>query len=61
MIDPAMEEAVDAVVLWKLLDLALCCVAPSGADRPGMKTVAEQLWNIRKDYLRETSTVCFES
>ncbi|KAK9902902.1 hypothetical protein M0R45_001417 [Rubus argutus] len=54
LIDPAMEEVVDAEVLGKLFELSFCCVAPSGADRPGMKRVAEQLWNIRKDYLRET-------
>lgn len=61
LIDPSMEEVVDAEVLGKLFELAFCCVAPSGADRPGMKRVAEQLWNMRKDYLGETSTLCFES
>ncbi|XP_061991457.1 calmodulin-binding receptor-like cytoplasmic kinase 3 [Rosa rugosa] len=52
LIDPAIEEAVNADVLVKIFDLAIQCAAPIRADRPDMKTVGEQLWTIRADYLK---------
>lgn len=52
LIDPAMEEVVDAEVLMKFFDLAIQCAAPVRADRPDMKIVGEQLWTIRADYLK---------
>lgn len=52
LIDPAIEEAVDADVLMKIFDLAIQCAAPVRADRPDMKAVGEQLWTIRADYVK---------
>ncbi|KAF3453758.1 hypothetical protein FNV43_RR04199 [Rhamnella rubrinervis] len=52
LVDPLMAENVDAEVLNKMLDLAIQCAAPIRADRPDMKSVGEQLWAIRADYLR---------
>ncbi|XP_050388179.1 calmodulin-binding receptor-like cytoplasmic kinase 3 [Argentina anserina] len=52
LIDPVIEETVDADVLMKIFDLAIQCAAPVRADRPDMKTVGEQLWTIRADYLK---------
>ncbi|TKY54800.1 Calmodulin-binding receptor cytoplasmic kinase 3 [Spatholobus suberectus] len=52
LVDPMMEEAVNADVLMKMFDLAFQCAAPIRADRPDMKSVGEQLWAIRADYLK---------
>lgn len=52
MVDPLMEEAVDAEVLMKMFALAIQCAAPIRSDRPDMKAVGEQLWIIRADYLK---------
>ncbi|PQQ08617.1 calmodulin-binding receptor-like cytoplasmic kinase 3 [Prunus yedoensis var. nudiflora] len=52
LVDPALEEVVDAEVVVKIFDLAIQCAAPIRADRPDMKSVGEQLWTIRADYLR---------
>ncbi|KAK7330046.1 hypothetical protein VNO77_24231 [Canavalia gladiata] len=52
LVDPLMEEAVNADVLMKMFDLAFQCAAPIRADRPDMKSVGEQLWAIRADYLK---------
>ncbi|KAL2338423.1 hypothetical protein Fmac_012869 [Flemingia macrophylla] len=52
LIDPLMEETVNADVLMKMFDLAFQCAAPVRADRPDMKSVGEQLWAIRADYLK---------
>lgn len=55
LVDPAMDEVVDAEVLVKIFDLAIQCAAPIRADRPEMKSVGEQLWAIRADYVRSVS------
>ncbi|BFG40155.1 hypothetical protein CerSpe_264290 [Prunus speciosa] len=52
LVDHALEEVVDAEVVVKIFDLAIQCAAPIRADRPDMKSVGEQLWTIRADYLR---------
>ncbi|XP_034223659.1 calmodulin-binding receptor-like cytoplasmic kinase 3 isoform X2 [Prunus dulcis] len=52
LVDPALEKVVDAEVVVKIFDLAIQCAAPVRADRPDMKSVGEQLWTIRADYLR---------
>ncbi|KAF2318108.1 hypothetical protein GH714_041454 [Hevea brasiliensis] len=52
MVDPLLEEKVDGEVLMKLFALAIQCAAPIRTDRPDMKTVGEQLWAIRADYMR---------
>ncbi|XP_027329322.1 calmodulin-binding receptor-like cytoplasmic kinase 3 isoform X2 [Abrus precatorius] len=52
LVDPLMEEAVNADVLMKMFDLAFQCAAPIRTDRPDMKSVCEQLWAIRADYLK---------
>ena len=36
----------------KFFELAIQCAAPIRADRPDRKSVGEQLWTIRADYLR---------
>lgn len=48
--DPLLEDRVDEEVLEKLLSLAFQCAAPTREDRPTMKEVGEQLWEIRKEY-----------
>ena len=52
LVDPLMEEVVSADILNKIFGLAIECAAPIRADRPEMKTVGEQLWAIRADYVR---------
>ncbi|KAF8389140.1 hypothetical protein HHK36_025833 [Tetracentron sinense] len=52
MLDPLMEEVVDAEILVKIFGLAFQCAAPTRSDRPEMKEVGEQLWVIRMDYIR---------
>ncbi|XP_064947098.1 calmodulin-binding receptor-like cytoplasmic kinase 2 [Musa acuminata AAA Group] len=38
------------LALEKILELAFQCLAPSRQNRPSMRSCAEILWNIRKDY-----------
>ncbi|URD86624.1 tyrosine protein kinase domain containing protein [Musa troglodytarum] len=38
------------LALEKILELAFHCLAPSRQNRPSMRSCAEILWNIRKDY-----------
>ncbi|CAM8914556.1 unnamed protein product [Rhodiola kirilowii] len=52
LVDPRMQETIDARVLYKMFGLAIQCAAPVRSDRPDMKSVGEQLWAIRMDYLR---------
>ncbi|KAE8688152.1 sucrose-phosphate synthase family protein [Hibiscus syriacus] len=52
LVDGMMEEEVDAEILMKIFALAFQCAAPTRNDRPQMKSVAEQLWAIRADYLK---------
>ncbi|GAB4832791.1 hypothetical protein Ancab_006807 [Ancistrocladus abbreviatus] len=54
MVDPLMDEVVDAKILQKMFWLALQCAAPVRPDRPDMKEVGERLWAIRMDYQRHT-------
>lgn len=49
-----MEEVVDAEILVKMFALAFQCAAPIRKDRPEMKSVGEQLWAIRADYLKSS-------
>jgi serine/threonine protein kinase len=53
LVDPAMEEKVDAKILYKMFNLAIQCAAPVRRDRPDMKSVGEQLWVIRADYFKK--------
>ncbi|WCJ29998.1 calmodulin-binding receptor-like cytoplasmic kinase 3 [Euphorbia peplus] len=55
MVDPKMEERVDGEVLMKMFGLAIQCAAPIRADRPDMRTVGEQLWAIRADYVKSAA------
>nr|XP_043629273.1 calmodulin-binding receptor-like cytoplasmic kinase 3 [Erigeron canadensis] len=52
LVDPQMKESVDYKIFENMVDLAFQCAAPSGAYRPDMKMVGEQLWAYRMDYLR---------
>ncbi|XP_076932632.1 calmodulin-binding receptor-like cytoplasmic kinase 3 [Bidens hawaiensis] len=52
LVDPQMTEAVDKKIFKKMLNLAFQCAAPTRADRPDMKAVAERLWAIRVKYLK---------
>lgn len=52
LVDPRMEEVVDAEILTKMFALAFQCAAPVKNDRPEMKSVGEQLWAIRADYVK---------
>lgn len=47
-----MNEVVDVEILQKMFGLAIQCAAPIRNDRPDMKSVGEQLWAIRADYLK---------
>uniref|UniRef100_A0A5B6Z1C1 non-specific serine/threonine protein kinase n=2 Tax=Davidia involucrata TaxID=16924 RepID=A0A5B6Z1C1_DAVIN len=50
-LDPRLERiATNNLVLEKILELALQCLAPHRQDRPTMRRCAEILWSIRKDY-----------
>lgn len=50
--DPLMEEVVDSEILTKIFSLAFHCAARIRNDRPDMKSVVEQLWAIRAEYLK---------
>ncbi|KAK4762526.1 hypothetical protein SAY86_008294 [Trapa natans] len=50
LVDPRMEEAVDQEVLMAFFQLAVQCAAPVRGDRPDMRSVGEQLWQIRAVY-----------
>ncbi|ONK70360.1 uncharacterized protein A4U43_C05F32920 [Asparagus officinalis] len=52
ILDPLLKDAVDGRVVMRVLGLAFDCAAPTRADRPAMKEVVEQLWEIRKYYGR---------
>ncbi|GAA0147107.1 hypothetical protein LIER_06890 [Lithospermum erythrorhizon] len=52
LIDPLMVEDVSRKILLKIFGLAIECAAPTRNDRPDMKTVGEQLWAIRMEYLQ---------
>ncbi|KAM2193384.1 hypothetical protein ACFX1R_027676 [Malus domestica] len=52
LVDPLMEETIDAELLMKIFDLGIQCAAPIRDARPDMKAVGEQLWTIRAGYLR---------
>ncbi|TYI71336.1 hypothetical protein E1A91_D08G287500v1 [Gossypium mustelinum] len=54
LVDPMMEEAVDAEIIVKMFALAFQCAAPIRHDRPEMKFVVEHLWAIRADYRRSS-------
>ncbi|KAJ4791970.1 Nodulation receptor kinase-like protein [Rhynchospora pubera] len=50
ILDPLLEERIDNELVSRLLNVAFQCAAPTRDDRPTMKEVAEQLWEIRKAY-----------
>ncbi|URE15493.1 STYKc [Musa troglodytarum] len=52
ILDPQLREVVEDGVLTKIFTLAFQCAAPTRRDRPAMREVVEQLWEIRKDYAR---------
>ncbi|XP_020216396.1 calmodulin-binding receptor-like cytoplasmic kinase 2 [Cajanus cajan] len=49
--NPASNKAVE-----KVLKIAFQCLAPSRRSRPSMKSCAEVLWDIRKDFKEKTSS-----
>ncbi|KAM0866367.1 hypothetical protein ACQ4PT_042682 [Festuca glaucescens] len=57
ILDPLLEDRVDMEVLEMLLSLAFQCAAPTREDRPTMKEVVEQLWEIRKEYKKSVRRV----
>ncbi|KAF2315285.1 hypothetical protein GH714_038703 [Hevea brasiliensis] len=60
-LDPRLERTdVTNLLLEKILELALQCLAPRRQSRPGMKKCGEILWGIRKD-CRELSALDFRS
>ncbi|MQL80864.1 hypothetical protein Taro_013314 [Colocasia esculenta] len=52
IMDPLLKEVVDEDILKKIFALAFRCAVSARANRPAMKEVGEQLWEIRKDYGR---------
>lgn len=50
LLDPKLQENVNLEVVRKMFSLAFHCAAPTRANRPLMKEVGEQLWEIRKDF-----------
>ncbi|EPS71736.1 hypothetical protein M569_03023, partial [Genlisea aurea] len=54
-VDPEMTKTnaapADERILMKVFALALRCAAPTRVNRPDMKSVGEQLWGIRMEYL----------
>ncbi|XP_054821685.1 calmodulin-binding receptor-like cytoplasmic kinase 3 [Prosopis cineraria] len=52
LLDPSMKESVNTEVVMKMIELAFQCAAPVRADRPNMKSVVQQLWTIRAEYLK---------
>ncbi|KAK8937167.1 Calmodulin-binding receptor-like cytoplasmic kinase 3 [Platanthera zijinensis] len=52
VLDPNLREDVNIEVLRKMLRLAFHCAAPTRSNRPLMKEVGEQLWEIRKDFVK---------
>lgn len=60
-LDPNLEcTAANHLALEKIFELAAQCLAPHRQNRPSMRTCAEILWSIRKDY-REQSASDFHS
>lgn len=57
LVDPLMQEVVNAEILNKIFNLAFECAAPIRSKRPDMKLVGEQLWAIRADYVRSLRRV----
>lgn len=50
-LDPRLERsAANSLVMEKIYELALQCLAPHRHNRPTMRKCAEILWSIRKDY-----------
>ncbi|KAF6158108.1 hypothetical protein GIB67_014902 [Kingdonia uniflora] len=52
ILDPSMSEVVNPDILSKMFSLAFQCAAPTRSDRPSINLVGEQLWKIRRHYLR---------
>ncbi|GAB2289172.1 hypothetical protein Dimus_023475 [Dionaea muscipula] len=52
LVDPQMDETTHPKILNKIFWLGIQCAAPIRAERPDMREVGEQLWAIRKDYLK---------
>lgn len=52
MVDPSIKEVIVMEILAKMFGLAIQCAAPIRNDRPDMKSVGEQLWAIRADYVK---------
>ncbi|KAG7990458.1 hypothetical protein I3843_02G026000 [Carya illinoinensis] len=61
VLDPKVEcSAANHLALEKILELAAQCLAPHRQNRPSMRTCAEILWSVRKDY-RELSASDFRT
>ncbi|KAL5697878.1 non-specific serine/threonine protein kinase [Ranunculus cassubicifolius] len=52
LLDPSMTETVDIDIVKRMFSLAFQCAAPTHGDRPNMKEVGEELWDIRKEDLK---------
>ncbi|KAG0461422.1 hypothetical protein HPP92_021719 [Vanilla planifolia] len=54
ILDPKLKGNINLEVMNKMFSLAFHCAAPTRANRPPMKAVGEQLWEIRKDFRKES-------
>ncbi|CAA7409834.1 unnamed protein product [Spirodela intermedia] len=50
ILDPLLSETLDGGVLRRILSLAFRCAANTRVNRPAMKEVVEELWEIRRAY-----------
>ncbi|CAK9200393.1 unnamed protein product [Sphagnum troendelagicum] len=51
-LDPKLEKTPAAIgIMERIAELSFACSAPTKGDRPSMRKAAENLWEIRKDYL----------
>lgn len=50
ILDPRLERsATNSMIIERILELALQCLAPQRHNRPAMRKCTEILWSIRKD------------
>ncbi|KAJ3693409.1 hypothetical protein LUZ60_008889 [Juncus effusus] len=61
ILDPHLDERVDDELISRLLNVSFQCAAPTRDDRPNMKEVGEQLWEIRKEYGKMLRRISGES
>lgn len=57
VVDPRLERATaNNIVVEKILELALQCLAPHRGSRPSMRRCGGILWRIRKEYRQQLIT-----